>query len=105
MASQFDAIEFTPDAAQPQPRGQATRLADVNGQAVSVLGIDPACEPVMRRRLMDLGLTPGAIVTRELRGPFGGSSAYRVRGALVALRDEQARHIRICPTDPQKRVA
>lgn len=50
-----------------------------------------------RRRLMDLGLVPGTAITAELRSPLGDPVAYRVRGALVALRREQAQRIAILP--------
>jgi ferrous iron transport protein A len=43
-----------------------------------------------RRRLYDLGLTPGTVVQVETRSPLGDPTAYRVRDALIALRVEQA---------------
>ncbi|HVO68829.1 MAG TPA: FeoA family protein [Aggregatilineaceae bacterium] len=43
-----------------------------------------------RRRMMDLGIVPGTTVVAEIRSPLGDPMAYRVRGALVALRREQA---------------
>jgi Fe2+ transport system protein FeoA len=48
-----------------------------------------------RRRLLDLGLVPGTVVVAEMRSPLGDPVAYRVRGASVALRREQARQIQI----------
>ena len=47
----------------------------------------------MRRRLLDMGFTQGALARCEFSGPSGGMRAYRVRGALVALRRENARNI------------
>ena len=44
----------------------------------------------MRRRLLDLGLTPGARVECELKSPSGDPAAYRSRGALIALRRRDA---------------
>jgi ferrous iron transport protein A len=44
-----------------------------------------------RRRMMDLGIVPGTVITVEMNSPLGDPVAYRVRGALVALRCEQAR--------------
>ena len=52
-------------------------------------------EPVLRRRLLDLGLTPGARVTPEMGNAGSSARAYRVRGALIALRFEQADQIRL----------
>jgi Fe2+ transport system protein FeoA len=48
-----------------------------------------------RRRLMDLGIVPGTVLQAELRSPLGDPVAYRVRGALIALRRSQARDITI----------
>jgi Fe2+ transport system protein FeoA len=48
-----------------------------------------------RRRLMDLGILPGTAIQVEMKSPLGDPVAYLVRGALVALRREQARKIEI----------
>ena len=45
------------------------------------------------RRLMDLGFTPGAEATCVLVAPGGGMRAYRVRGAVIALRQREARTV------------
>lgn len=71
-----------------------TRLADVpDGQEVEVVGIDDRYRGFGRRRLLDLGLTSGAIVQPELRGLFRDPRAFRVRGSLVSLRREQAEKV------------
>ncbi len=44
----------------------------------------------MRRRLMDLGILPGAAVVCVGRSPAGDPAAYSVRGAVVALRQADA---------------
>ncbi len=48
-----------------------------------------------RRRMMDLGILPGTAVEIEIISPLGDPTAYRVRGATVALRRDQARAIEI----------
>ena len=48
-----------------------------------------------RRRMMDLGILPGTAIEVEFRSPLGDPVAYRVRGAVVALRNKQARDIEI----------
>jgi Fe2+ transport system protein FeoA len=48
-----------------------------------------------RRRMMDLGILPGARIEIEMSSPLGDPVAYRVRGSVVALRKEQARQIQI----------
>lgn len=54
-------------------------------------------EGLERRRLMDLGIVPGTAITAEMQSPLGDPVAYRVRGALIALRREQAALIEIDP--------
>ena len=44
----------------------------------------------MRRRLQELGLIPGAPVACLGRSPGGDPAAYRIAGAIVAIRDEDA---------------
>jgi DtxR family transcriptional regulator, Mn-dependent transcriptional regulator len=60
------------------------------GQHAVVASIAPACRGVERRRLLDLGLVPGTRVKAEFSSPAGDPVAYRVRGALIALRRQQA---------------
>ena len=60
-----------------------------------VVRISPACRGLERRRLMDLGIIPGTVIEAELRSPVGDPTAYRVRGAMIALRREQADHVLI----------
>ncbi|MCX6016999.1 MAG: FeoA family protein [Chloroflexi bacterium] len=57
------------------------------------------CIGAQRDRMMDLGILPGTRITAEMRGPMGDPTAYRIRGALIALRREQATTIHISP-DP-----
>jgi Fe2+ transport system protein FeoA len=54
-----------------------------------------------RRRMMDLGIVPGTIIAAEMSSPMGDPVAYRVRGALVALRREQANLILIQPVSDE----
>ncbi len=46
-----------------------------------------------RRRLLDLGLIPGSIVTVIRHSPSGNPTAYLIKGALIALRNEDASQI------------
>lgn len=65
----------------------------VPGQTVVVDKL--TCEGAERRRLMDLGILPGTEITVEMRSPLNDPTAYLVRGALIALRREQAQDIYI----------
>jgi DtxR family Mn-dependent transcriptional regulator len=62
-----------------------------------VVALDEACQGFTRRRLLDLGMTPGARLYAEMRNFFGDPRAYRVRGTLIALRREQAANIWVKP--------
>lgn len=47
-------------------------------------------ETAMRRRLEDLGLTVGTRVRFWMASPLGDPHAYEIRGAVIALRREDA---------------
>jgi DtxR family Mn-dependent transcriptional regulator len=82
-----------PEIETPEPVA-FERLADLRqGEKGRVLHLSRACRGAERRRLLDLGLTPGTVVEAELIGPAGGPTAYRIRGALIGLRNEQAERI------------
>lgn len=71
-----------------------TRLSAIApGESAEVVALASTCRGAQRRRLLDLGVVPGTRVTSELRGPSGDPTAYRIRGALIALRRDQAHHI------------
>ncbi len=77
------------------------------GQAGEVVGIDDRVRGLTRRRLLDLGITPGTVIRPELEPLFGRPRAFRIRQTLVALRDEQAEGIQVrpLPADAVSRVA
>jgi DtxR family Mn-dependent transcriptional regulator len=73
-----------------------SRLSELPvGQQATVVDISPACLGVERRRLLDLGVVPGTVVQAELESAGGDPVAYRIRGAMIALRREQADLIRV----------
>ena len=61
------------------------------GSAAIVSGL--TTDGAMRRRLMDIGLTPGARVEALYRSCSGDPTAYLIRGAVIALRSEDARTV------------
>ena len=63
------------------------------GEAAQVVRLSPAVVGGERRRLLDLGLVPGTRVERDFDSMLGSPTAYRVRGATIALRKEQADRI------------
>lgn len=86
-------------AAAPTPASTGViSLAELpHGQAAEVVALDVGCQGFSRRRLMDLGFTPGARLEPSLETFVGDPRAYRVRGTLVALRQEQAREVLVRP--------
>jgi ferrous iron transport protein A len=51
----------------------------------------------MRRRLQDIGLIEGTCVCCVQKSPAGDPAAYRIRGAIIALRRDDARSITVSP--------
>lgn len=60
------------------------------GARARVLALAPTVHGPQRRRLLDLGFVPGTEVVAEFKSAMGEPMAFRVRGALIALRSEQA---------------
>jgi len=65
------------------------QLSSLNeGQVASV--IDLLAKDGMRRRLMDLGVISGTNIKCIQKSPSGDPTAYEIRGAIIALRMEDA---------------
>lgn len=79
------------------PRATATLDAADPGEPVRVVRLSPSCQGPQRRRLLDLGVVPGTQVVPELVSTSGDPVGYRIRGALIALRREQASWIEVEP--------
>ncbi len=70
------------------------RLSDLpSGTVGEVVSLDPGCRGFIRRRLLDLGFTPGAHVRPDLTTFAGDPRAYRLRGTTIALRREQSERV------------
>ncbi|MCC6416090.1 MAG: FeoA domain-containing protein [Opitutaceae bacterium] len=80
-------------------------LADLQvGEEAQMLALGASCRGAERRRLFDLGFVPGTWLEVEMPSPAGDPVAYRVRGTVIALRHEQAKHIRIGRRRPVKSI-
>ncbi len=80
---------------EPVDTGTAT-LADLRpGEAARVIRIAARCQGPQRRRLLDLGVVPGTEIVAELESAGGDPMAYRIRGALIALREGQASWVEV----------
>lgn len=65
------------------------------GESGVVVRLSGAVRGAQRRRLLDLGVVPGTLIHAELSSASGDPVAYRIRGAVIALRDRQAHQILI----------
>src|SRR5688572_31288279 len=61
-----------------------------SGATADIVALDPSFRGFARRRLLDLGFTPGARIRSELQTFAGDPRAYRLRGTTIALRREQS---------------
>lgn len=86
---------------RPLPEGAradaavATLMEVPVGATARVVGISPACKGSQRRRLLDLGIVRGTVIEAAFRSAGGDPIAFRIRGALIALRKEQAEWVRV----------
>ncbi len=61
------------------------RLCDLNsGDSATVSAL--LSDGAIRRRLLDIGLVPGTVITCVGRSPGGDPSAYLICGAVIAIR-------------------
>lgn len=62
----------------------------------SIVSVDDLhANGMLRERMMALGLTKGAKVEVVRKGPSGDPTLYHIRGAMIALRWEEASLIAI----------
>lgn len=60
------------------------------GEKAEIFGISPNCRGQQRRRLMDLGVVSGSLVSAEMKSASGDPIGYRVMGATIGIRKSQA---------------
>ncbi len=63
--------------------GEAAEIVRVQGRGT------------FQRRLLELGLVAGTPIVRQGAAPLGDPLTYRVRGAVLALRREDARRVAV----------
>lgn len=95
-------IVATNISAVPLPKAQIEKIQPGSplstlkpGDRGKVVALSPRLRGADRRRIMDLGILPGTMIDVEMNSPSGNPTAYRIRGALIALRADQARLIQV----------
>ncbi|WMJ80413.1 FeoA family protein [Clostridium sp. MB40-C1] len=58
------------------------------GKTVKVENL--SAKDLLKERLLALGLTKGAFVEVMRKGPANNLTVYKIRGAMIALRNEEA---------------
>ncbi len=72
---------------------QNTLHSLTEGMRATVIRLDN--EGSMRRRLQDIGLIEGTSVLCLQRSPSGDPIAYLIRGAVIALREEDSSKVMV----------
>ncbi len=63
--------------------GKSARVTKVGG------------EGALRRRLLDMGITPNTLITLRKKAPMGDPLEIKLRGYILTLRKEDAERIQI----------
>jgi Fe2+ transport system protein FeoA len=75
--------------------GERTLDRFAPGEAGIIARLDG--EPTIARRLMELGLVPGTLVTMVRAAPLGDPIEVAARGVRLSLRRSEALHIHVEP--------
>lgn len=97
LMSSLDVVVTPPARAQAIAASRPCRsLADLAvGEAVTVRKL--RCERPVARRLMELGLLPGTLVTLRRVAPLGDPLELRLRGYSLSIRRSEAAWIDVDP--------
>jgi len=60
------------------------------GEKAEIAAISANCRGQQRRRLMDMGIVPGSVVSAVIKSASGDPVGYRVLGTTVGIRKKQA---------------
>lgn len=63
------------------------------GEKVVIEKVNNDCK--IYRRLLDIGVIPGTKVECVLINPSGNPRAYLIRGAVIAIRNEDAKYVEV----------
>lgn len=93
VAANIAVLPVTEEEPEPAAGERLSSLAP--GESAEVVRLSRTIRGPERRRLMDLGLLPGTPIHMEMESPTGDLTAYRIRGALIALRASQTDLIQV----------
>ena len=80
------------------PHGAATTL-DRIGLACRCRGVGIRASGALRKRLLAMGMVPGADVEAVRAAPLGDPVEYRVKGYALSLRRAEAGKIEVVPEE------
>lgn len=63
------------------------------GEQATVVSL--GCKGALRRRIIDMGITPGAVVIMRKTAPFGDPIEINVRGYELSIRRSEAKEITV----------
>ncbi len=63
------------------------------GQVAKVIAIDKNSN--LYQRFLDIGITEGSMIECVLKSPWNNPKAYRIKGATIAIRNEDASAIKV----------
>ena len=61
----------------------------------TVIVKDILCDKHSKRRLLDLGIITGTLITPLFRSPFSDPTAYEINNTVIAIRKEDASLIKV----------
>lgn len=67
------------------------------GEKAIVTGL--GCSGALRRRIIDMGITPGAVIIMRKAAPMGDPIEINVRGYELSIRRSEAKEITVLPDE------
>ncbi|GIO31546.1 MULTISPECIES: FeoA family protein [Paenibacillus] len=74
---------------------QPTPLLDLQPGATGSIYAINQMNPILRRRLSDLGVHEGSVISMKQRGPFRGPVTLECNGQLFGIRLKEAKEIEV----------
>ena len=80
-------------------------MKTVNDLAIGEQGVvtQLGCSGALRRRIIDMGITPGALIIMRKAAPMGDPIEINVRGYELSIRRSEAREILIRDVTEEER--